>query len=133
MRIATLLLIVCGGRAYTFGQKTSVLGTLTPSRKCYFKTSIATGTAYTVPAGAEITFDNVTWLSIDGTWPEGATWWMCRATSSASYSTAVTVTPTIDGVDYPFTVTTVAAPESTSTIADRYTNTDHYTGTENYI
>lgn len=102
-----------GGKAKTFGTRPGVEpSTQTISRKCYF--AVATGTAYTVPADTEITFDGSTWLNANGTTPSGAKWWRCRFSSSADYETAITKTPTLGVVNYPFTVTTKENPAITA-------------------
>jgi len=98
-----------GAAFESFGTRSSVdIETVTTSRKCYF--TVATGTAYTIPADTEITFDGTTWLSSNGNTPADAEWWRCRFESSADYETAITKTPTLGGVNYPFTVTTMADP-----------------------
>ena len=99
--------LISGGRPTSFGAAYGVEpSTVITSRKAYF--TAATGTAYTVPADTEITFDDSTWLSVNGTTPAGAKWWRCRFESSAEYETAVTKTPTLGGENYPFVVTTMA-------------------------
>lgn len=50
--------------------------------------------------------------------------------SSASNSIKTDTVVTINGTEYTFSATTVAELPS---IADRYTSTDHYTNTGNYI
>ena len=96
---------------HTFGTYPSTpLSTLITSRKCYF--TVSNRTPYTVPAGAEISFDGVTWTGSNGTTPTGAKWWQCRFTSSDLFSDPLTKTPTLNGVDYPFTVITRAVIES---------------------
>jgi len=121
-------------RARTFGTRTGAIPTtveepiVVTSRRCYI--NVATGTAYTVPAGAEISFNGTTWLSVNGTTPAGARYWFCRGESSASYETAVTFTPVLGGVNYPFVVTTMAEPQVGF---DHYTDADNYTEVENYV
>jgi hypothetical protein len=51
------------------------------------------------------------------------------ATASGEYETASAVTLTCDGIDFVFTVTTIAG----DSIAGRYTDTEHYTDLENYV
>lgn len=94
--------------AREFGERAAIgLSAVTSSGKCYPE-GVTAGTAYTVPVGAAISFDGTTWTSIDGTWPTGKTWWMVRVAAAADYATpSVTVTPTLNGVDYPFTVITL--------------------------
>jgi len=97
-----------GQRAETFGIRTgAALSTPTTSRKCYFT---ASEVAFTVPADTEISFDGSTWLSSNGTTPAGAKFWYCRFTSSADYLDPLTKTPTLGGVNYPFSVITTADP-----------------------
>jgi len=96
-------------RFKTFGTvHGSAISTTKISRRCYI--NVATGTAYTVPAGAEISFNGSTWLSANGTTPAGARYWYCRGESSPDYETAVTLTPVLGGVNYPFVITTMADP-----------------------
>lgn len=93
--------MLAGLKAKTFGTHPGAEpSTPATSRKCYF--TAATGTAFTVPADTEVTFDDSTWLDTSGTIPAGAKWWKCRFTSSASYETPLTKTPTlvVHGDDY---------------------------------
>lgn len=121
-------------RARTFGARTGAIPTtveepiVVTSRRCYIH--VSTGTAYTVPAGAEVSFNGTTWLSANGTTPAGARYWYCRGESSADYETDVTFTPTLDEVDYPFVVRTMTEPQVGF---DYYTDADNYTEVENYV
>lgn len=80
-----------------------------PSNWAYF--TAATGTAYTVPANAAITFNGVDWITANGTTPAGAKRWKVRGLASDQYETLVTYTPTLGGVNYPFVITTMAEPQ----------------------
>jgi hypothetical protein len=90
--------------------------------------------ALTILADEEVSMDGEIFAlsdgSANGTTPPGAKFWHCRFTSSAEYETATTKTPTLNGVDYPFTVTTMIDPMETAFA--NYTDQENYTETENY-
>lgn len=89
---------------------TALAPTVVTSNWAYF--TVATGTAYTVPANAAITFDGTNWITANGTTPAGAKRWKVRGLASADYETLLTYTPTLGGVNWPFAVTTMADPLS---------------------
>lgn len=114
-----------GGRPTTPGSKTATArSTATPSRSFY----LDVGTTLTLVGLTCEEWSGTAWVAIAT--GEDLTYSKVRVTATSSADWDTLLSPTINTLVY--SLRTPVDP-ATVGIAARYTNTEHYTGTENYL